>query len=76
MYFIEYHVGSFLLGIKTQPVEMTLEWFKNNLDNIFIPLYFGTLIFSVVGSTAAYFAVNYFWELSVNKDKKKHRYHR
>ena len=76
MYYIEYQLGSFLLGSKTQPVEMTLEWFSNNLDNIFIPLYFGTLIFSVLGSMLAYWAVNYFWKLSACKDKKKHYKHR
>ena len=76
MYYIEYELGSFLLGSKTQPVEMTLEWFSNNLDNIFIPLYFGTLVFSLVGSLLAYWAVNYFWKQSACKDKKKHYKHR
>lgn len=72
MYYVEYHFGSFLLGMKTQPVELTLEWFSNNLDDIFIPLYFGALIFSIVGSILGYWAVNHFWKSSVHKDKDKH----
>ena len=73
MYYMEYLTGSFLLGIKPEPVEMTLEWFKHNLDNIFIPLYFGTAMYSIFGSLAAYFLVNYLWKLSVNRDRKLHR---
>jgi len=72
MYYMEYLTGSFLLGIKPQPVEMTLEWFSNNLDNIFIPLYFGTAIYSIFGSILGYFLVNYLWGISVRKEKKKH----
>ena len=72
MYYMEYELGSFLLGIQAQPVELTLEWFSNNMDDIFIPLYFGTLIFSIVGSISAYFGVNYLWKVSACRDKKKH----
>jgi len=72
MYYMEYLTGSFLLGIKPQPVKMTLEWFSNNLDNIFIPLYFGTAIYSIFGSILGYFLVNYLWGISVRKEKKKH----
>ncbi|WP_297431428.1 DUF2062 domain-containing protein [Sulfurimonas sp.] len=72
MYYMEYLTGSFLLHMKPQPVEMTLSWFSNNLDNIFIPLYFGTAIYSIFGSILGYFLVNYLWKLSVKRDKKKH----
>jgi uncharacterized protein (DUF2062 family) len=76
MYYVEYLTGSFLLGIEPEPVEMTLEWFSNNIDNIFIPLYFGTAIFSIFGSIGGYYLVNYLWKLSVDRDKKKHYKHR
>ncbi len=72
MYYMEYLTGSFLLGIKPEPVKMTLEWFSNNIDNIFIPLYFGTAMYSIFGSLIGYFLVNYLWKLSVHKDRKKH----
>jgi uncharacterized protein (DUF2062 family) len=73
MYYMEYLTGSFFLGIKPEPVELTLKWFSENLDNIFIPLYFGTAMYSIVGSALAYWIVNYFWRDSVEKDRKKHR---
>jgi len=73
MYYIEYMTGSFILGTEVQPVEMTLEWFSENLDDIFIPLYTGTLFYSMLGSLSAYWAVNYFWHDSVHKDRKLHR---
>ncbi|MCW8838856.1 MAG: DUF2062 domain-containing protein [Thiovulaceae bacterium] len=73
MYYMEYLTGSFFLGIKPEPVEMTLEWFTNNMDNIFIPLYTGTLFYSVVGSSLAFWIVNHFWKSSVHRDRKLHR---
>lgn len=76
MYYIEYQTGSFFLGIEPAPVEMTLEWFSSNIDNIFIPLYTGTLFYAVIGSLLAYWAVNHFWKGSVDKDRQTHRHHR
>jgi len=76
MYYMEYLTGAFFLGNEISHVEMTLEWFSDNIDDIFIPLYTGTLFYSVVGASSAYWAVNHFWKSSVHKDKKKHRHHR
>ncbi len=76
MYYIEYLTGTYLLGIDVVDVEMTLEWFSENIGDIFIPLYTGTLLFSVVGSSLAYWAVNHFWHGSVHRDRKLHRKHR
>jgi len=73
MYYMEYLTGSFFLGTKVEPVEMTLEWFSANIDNIFIPLYTGTLFYSVFGSLTAYWLVNHFWKSSVYKDRGLHR---
>ncbi len=73
MYYMEYLTGSFLLGIEPAPVEITMEWFSNNIDKIFVPLYFGTAVYSIFGSLLGYFTVNYLWKLSVHEDRKKHR---
>lgn len=73
MYYLEYLTGAFFLGSEVAPVEMTLEWFSENLDNIFIPLYVGTLFYAVIGSSIAYWVVNHFWHGSVHKDRKLHR---
>lgn len=76
MYFFEYELGAFLLSMETLHVELTLEWFTDNIDDIFIPLYFGAFTMSVVFSALSYWLVNHFWKSSVHKDKKKHRHHR
>jgi len=73
MYYMEYLTGSFFLGSKPLEVEMTVEWFSNNIDAIFIDLYTGAFFYSVVGSLSAYFLVNYIWKGSVERDKKLHR---
>jgi len=73
MYYMEYLTGAFFLGSEIAPVEMTLDWFSQNLDNIFIPLYFGTFFYSIVGSSLGYWAINYFWRSSVERDKQLHR---
>lgn len=69
LYYVEYLTGSFFLGTKVAPVEMTMDWFTQNIDNIFIPLYTGTAFFSIVGSTLAYLLVNFFWKRSVLREK-------
>ncbi len=76
MYYMEYMTGAFFLGSEMAPVEMTLEWFSENIDDIFIPLYTGALFYALVGSLSAYWAVNHFWKGSVHKDRKLHRKHR
>jgi len=73
MYYMEYLTGSFFLGIEPEPVALTLEWFKNNLSKIFVPLYVGTAFYSVFGSISGYFLVNWLWKLSVEKESQKKR---
>jgi uncharacterized protein (DUF2062 family) len=68
MYYMEYLTGSFILGMETTPVEMTLEWFSKNIGNIFIPLYVGTAFYSVIVSSTAYYIINHLWRSSVKKD--------
>jgi len=72
MYYAEYITGSFILGTKVGHVEMTLDWFSANMDKIFIPLYTGTLVFSIVASTLGYLLVNFIWKSSVYKDRSLH----
>jgi uncharacterized protein (DUF2062 family) len=73
IYMIEYYTGSFFLGTEISDVQLTLEWFKDNLDDIFIPLYTGALFYSVTSATIAYWGVTHFWKRSVHKEKKLHR---
>ncbi len=76
MYYMEYLTGAYLIGSEIEPVQMTLDWFSENIDDIFIPLYVGTFFFSAIGASLGFWAVNHFWKSSVYKDRKQHRHHR
>ena len=74
MYYMEYLTGDFFIGSTPIPdMELTLDWFSNNIDDIFIPLYLGALFYSIIVSTSVYFLTNYYWIKSVNKEQKKRR---
>lgn len=70
MYYMEYLTGSFLLREPLLKVELTLDWFENNLSNIFIPLYVGTFFYAIGVSIAIYYLVNWLWVYSVRREKK------
>lgn len=70
IYYIEYQTGSFLLGIEPEPVQITLEWFSNNISKIFLPLYVGALFYSILGSFIGYQLVNWIWKKSVMNERK------
>ena len=76
MYYMEYLTGAFFLGSEPLEVEMTLKWFSENIDDVFIDLYTGTLFYAIVGSLSGYWLVNHFWKGSVHRDKKLHRHDR
>lgn len=71
MYYMEYITGTFLLGLEPLSVELSIEWFQNNLKSIFIPLYVGTLFYSLSVSFLVYFAVDWLWIHSVKQEKRK-----
>lgn len=70
MYYMEYLTGSFLLDMEISPVEVSLNWFIDNIDNVFIPLYVGTAFYSVFGSILGYFLVNLLWRISIRKNQE------
>lgn len=70
MYYMEYLTGNFILGREgIASVEMSLDWFSNNIDNIFVPLYVGTAFYSVVVSFLVYLLINRLWISSVHNEK-------
>ena len=78
MYYMEYLTGNFLLGKEgIDNIELTLEWFSNNMGDIFVPLYVGTAFYSIVVSGCIYFLLNWLWIRSVKEEKtekqKRHR---
>lgn len=70
MYYMEYQTGNFILGREgLKDIELTLEWFSNHWDAILLPLYVGTIPYSVVVSLLVYFLINRLWILSVQREK-------
>ena len=70
MYYMEYLTGNFILGYEgCQDIQLTLEWFSNNMGNIFVPLYVGTAFYSIVVSGFIYFLLNWLWIRSVKEEK-------
>ena len=70
MYYMEYQTGNFLLAKEElENIELTLNWFSNNWDSIIIPLYVGTIPYSILVSALVYYIVNKLWILSVRKEK-------
>ena len=70
MYYMEYQTGNFLLGNEgLENIELTLSWFSDNWNKILIPLYVGTIPYSVGVSTLVYFFINKLWIDSVKKEK-------
>ncbi|MCH9739897.1 MAG: DUF2062 domain-containing protein [Epsilonproteobacteria bacterium] len=70
MYYMEYQTGNLLLGREgLDNIELTLDWFSSNWDAIIVPLYVGTIPYSVVFSALVYFIINKLWILSVQKEK-------
>jgi len=69
VYYIEYKTGVFLLNRKSlENIELTLNWFSNNWDNIVIPLYVGTIPYSVFISIFFYYLINILWISSVKRE--------
>jgi len=70
MYYMEYLTGNFILGYEgIENIELTLEWFSNNMANIFVPLYVGTAFYSIVVSSLVYFLLNWLWVRSVKDER-------
>ncbi|NOZ90064.1 MAG: DUF2062 domain-containing protein [Epsilonproteobacteria bacterium] len=70
MYYMEYQTGNLILGRDgLENIEPTLTWFRENWDNILVPLYVGTIPYSTIVSLLVYFIINKLWILSVIREK-------
>jgi uncharacterized protein (DUF2062 family) len=70
MYYMEYQTGNFILGSEgVSNIELTLNWFSDNWDNILLPLYVGTIPYSTVVSSIIYFIINKLWINSIQREK-------
>lgn len=77
MFYFAYKLGSVMLGLELQAVEMDLSWhwFTSIMGQIWQPLVFGCLILAIVCSAVGYFTVNTLWRKDV-KDRWKERTHK
>jgi hypothetical protein len=74
IYYLEYKTGAIFLDIHMiEPHHMDASWFFENLEHIFLPLYMGTLVYSLVISSFFYFTVNFLWKRSVHKERYQKR---
>jgi len=72
MYYMEYQTGNFILGKPPLPdVQLTLDWFSNHWDDIIVPLYVGTLPYSLVVSALVALTINWCWIRSVRKHQEE-----
>lgn len=77
MYYMEYLTGNFILGQEgIGNIELTMEWFKSNLGDIFLPLYTGTAFYSIVVTGIIYLVMNRLWVHSVHSEKEEKIMHR
>lgn len=74
MYYMEYETGLYFMGQEALPnIELTLEWFETNFEEILVPLYIGTIFYSVSGSILAYLLINILWIRSIHEYKRLRR---
>ena len=77
MYYMEYLTGNFILGREgIQDIELTVAWFKENLGDIFLPLYLGTSFYSIVVTGIIFLILNRLWVHSVKNEKEEKDEHR
>ena len=77
MYYMEYLTGNFILGEEgIHDIEMSVEWFKSNIGDVFIPLYVGTAFYSIVVTGIVYLILNRLWVSSVKSEKEEKDVHR
>ena len=74
MFYFAYKLGSVMLGMELQAVEMDLSWhwFTSILGQIWQPLLFGCLILAIVSSAVGYFTINTLWRKGI-RDRWKER---
>lgn len=74
MYYVEYLTGNFILGYEgIEGIELTMEWFSENFDDILVPLYVGTAFYSIIVTSLVYVLLNRLWIRSVHSEKHERK---
>jgi uncharacterized protein (DUF2062 family) len=68
MYYMEYQTGLYFLNQPPLPnIELTLDWFQHNIDEIIVPLYIGTAFYSISSALLLYLGINILWIRSIHE---------
>lgn len=70
IYYFEYELGNIILNVQ-DPIEFSFETMNDNLSDIALSLYTGTLIVSTVTAFLSVFILNLLWIKKVRKNRKK-----
>lgn len=67
IFYTAYTIGRWILDVPPRSfrVEMTLEWFSNDLLTIWKPLVTGSLVLAIVASLSGYLIIRVLWWVSV-----------
>lgn len=71
IFYGEYLLGNLLLfreGI--DDVALTLEWFQDNLDDIFLPMYLGAFVTAITLALGSRYLLLHLWKRSVHQEKR------
>ncbi len=70
IYYFEYELGNILLNVK-DPITFSFETMNDNLSEIALSLYTGTVVVSTVMAFLSVFILNLLWIKKVKKNRKK-----
>lgn len=75
IFYFTYLVGTWALNSPPLPghFQMSLEWFTNSMSQIWLPLYLGSLICSLVAAFIGYFGMRLLWRLHIIQHIKRRR---
>ncbi|MGD8265699.1 MAG: DUF2062 domain-containing protein, partial [Chromatiales bacterium] len=61
--------GNWLLGRPgvTPPEDITIEWFRESIGDIWLPLLLGSLSIGLTLAILSYFVIDYLWRYTVTK---------
>ncbi len=75
IFYVNYLLGTLLLGKPEQSshFEMTLEWFKQSMGQVWEPLYLGSVVLGLVLALTGYLSIRGLWRLHIIRHLKQRR---
>ncbi len=68
VFYANYMIGKLVINSdSTSEFQLSVEWMWNQLSEIWLPLYVGSLISGIVAGTISYFLILAIWRYKVNK---------